>query len=347
MRRGGDVCFLVSDSESAVVVEERGYDTHCLATAQWDHLETELTELTGWIDVERAGLLLVDSYYVTRRYMEALYQKLTLIYLGKFQEEAFPAHIVIDYTISVMEDAGAYQRYDQIGAGKLLGCRYFPLRREFTENMDDAGKFSAWEGIQAQASDRRIPGERPQKMERKACLDVLILTGGSDPFHIAWKLSCRLAGRYRLHVVAGTFCADLESLKELAGRHPDTVMVYQNVRKMSDLMRRCDLAVSAGGITLYELCACGLPTVAYTFADNQRAAVEVFAKRKIMLSAGDIRDRGEEQWISRMKGCIEALAVQKEEREAMRERMLRLVDGGGTGRIVDAIAGYVVPKLYK
>lgn len=319
-QKGGEVCFLVSDSESVTVVEERGYRAHCLRTARWDHLETELPELTDWIDVRNVRLLLVDSYYVTRQYMEVLYQKLTLVYLGKFQEGAFPVHMVIDYTISVMEDSSAYSRYDRIGTRKLLGCRYFPLRREFTEDTGDVtGKAYS---VQKWSEEDRL-------------LDVLILTGGSDPFHVAWKLSCHLAGRYRLHVVVGAFCADMDRMEELAGRYLDMVFIYQNVSRMSELMRQCDLAVSAGGITLYELCACGLPTVVYTFADNQQEAVEIFAKRKFLLSVGDIRDRGEEEWTAQMGECLDDLAAQDEEREAMRERMLQLVDGRGVERIVE------------
>lgn len=35
------------------------------------------------------------------------------------------------------------------------------------------------------------------------------------------------------------------------------------------LMQKADIAISAGGFTLYELCACGTPTITYCMADNQ------------------------------------------------------------------------------
>ncbi|MCR5796546.1 MAG: hypothetical protein K6G63_01315 [Eubacterium sp.] len=45
-------------------------------------------------------------------------------------------------------------------------------------------------------------------------------------------------------------------------------------------MQKCDIAISAAGSTLYELCACGVPTITYTTADNQIKAEKFLAKKK-------------------------------------------------------------------
>lgn len=47
---------------------------------------------------------------------------------------------------------------------------------------------------------------------------------------------------------------------------------------MSDIenyMKRADVAVSAGGSTLYELCAVGTPTISYALADNLNSLEKV------------------------------------------------------------------------
>ncbi|NLV76359.1 MAG: UDP-2,4-diacetamido-2,4,6-trideoxy-beta-L-altropyranose hydrolase, partial [Tissierellia bacterium] len=49
----------------------------------------------------------------------------------------------------------------------------------------------------------------------------------------------------------------------------NNVKFYMNVKNMKNLMINNDLAISAGGNTLYELCACGIPTIAIIIADNQ------------------------------------------------------------------------------
>ena len=54
-------------------------------------------------------------------------------------------------------------------------------------------------------------------------------------------------------------------------------------------MKKADIAISAGGTTLYELCACGTPTISYSFADNQLDNVEQFQKDELIDYAGDVR----------------------------------------------------------
>lgn len=49
------------------------------------------------------------------------------------------------------------------------------------------------------------------------------------------------------------------------------------------------LAVSAGGTTLYELCACKVPTISFSFADNQEGFTEEMGEQGILFYAGDAR----------------------------------------------------------
>ena len=57
-------------------------------------------------------------------------------------------------------------------------------------------------------------------------------------------------------------------------------------------MQEADLAISAGGTTLYELCAVGTPTICYSMADNQLDNVRQFEKDGLMYYAGDARQDG-------------------------------------------------------
>lgn len=57
-------------------------------------------------------------------------------------------------------------------------------------------------------------------------------------------------------------------------------------------MRKSDFAISAGGTTLYELCACKVPAVCFSFADNQAGFTKEMGKQGIMCDAGDAREQG-------------------------------------------------------
>ena len=59
---------------------------------------------------------------------------------------------------------------------------------------------------------------------------------------------------------------------------------------MSDYMRTCELAVSASGTTLLELCACGIPTICFSFADNQMEFAASMDNYGAVCYVGDARE---------------------------------------------------------
>lgn len=101
----------------------------------------------------------------------------------------------------------------------------------------------------------------------------MISTGGTDPCHAAESLLSQLIDSeesrdWCFHVLAGPMHSDRKSLEQMALSHPG-LRLYEHVAQMAELMQRCDLAVSAAGTTLFELCSAGTPAVSFTMADNQ------------------------------------------------------------------------------
>jgi spore coat polysaccharide biosynthesis predicted glycosyltransferase SpsG len=137
-------------------------------------------------------------------------------------------------------------------------------------------------------------------------------------------------------VVAGRFNPHIEELNRLAIEYDD-VIIHRNVKNMSQLMLDCDIAVSAGGSTLYELCACGTPTVTFALADNQLDGVSCFGDG-YMINAGDIREN-EELCLSNMQDGLQRLFSDYELRCDMTRKGQTLVDGRGALRIAEAILG--------
>lgn len=101
-------------------------------------------------------------------------------------------------------------------------------------------------------------------------------------------------------------------------------------------MQAADLAVTAGGTTVYELCACGTPSVCYVLADNQLQNVQALTGAGLMLFGGDVREAG---GVVGMLRQIDRLLADAFLRAEMSRRMQQLVDGKGAARIAEAILG--------
>ncbi len=159
----------------------------------------------------------------------------------------------------------------------------------------------------------------------------MVTIGGTDTYNVAGKLLKELQKRsefedYKFHVIVGSLNQNRESLEELSKK--DTrILLHQNVKNMGEFMRQSEYAVSAGGTTLFELCASKIPIVCFSFAENQEEFVKEMGKRKIMLCAGDARKDNEIEKSIADKLCF--FIKNKDIQSEYTNRMGQLVDGKG------------------
>jgi spore coat polysaccharide biosynthesis predicted glycosyltransferase SpsG len=105
-------------------------------------------------------------------------------------------------------------------------------------------------------------------------------------------------------------------------------------------MLRSDIAVSSGGSTLYELCACGTPTLAFILADNQEAIVREMNEQGYVISLGWLHQIKPEGLIDSLKALIENEIL----RRKLSNRGKNLVDARGSERVVAAIEDAIFSK---
>ena len=87
---------------------------------------------------------------------------------------------------------------------------------------------------------------------------------------------------------------------------------------------------------MYELCACGIPSVCFSWADNQLMAVKSFSEKGFVPCAGDMR----EDEVTCIGGIIECLYELLEDKKLRGERsrlMRRVADGMGVWNFVAAV----------
>ncbi len=151
------------------------------------------------------------------------------------------------------------KRYDTLVSKsciKLLGPNFLLVRSDFENNATAA---------QTRGKDIK---------------DILITMGGSDSLNMtSWilgsLLSCDLPKPLEITVVAGPSFAHFEEVERMAqSSREHCVSVVQNVTDMAKLMRRTDLAISAGGQTCYELILSAVPTLVLAANTSQHEIMQ-------------------------------------------------------------------------
>ncbi len=317
--KGAEAVFVTADRESLALLRGRGYEPFVLECS-YREMESELDRFGRYFRQHPAELILVDSYCITRRYMETVGSWARTAWMDDLGEPVYPTDVLIDYNIYGKElpyETAYRQAGLRLPERSLLGCEYAPLRAQFAE-----GRHS------------RI---------RESVSDVLITTGGGDAANVAGELCRRLAaeigqGRHRdvrYHVVCGPFSRQKEMLKQFAGENP-AFRIHENVTDMRGLMEECDIAVSAAGSTMYELCSMRLPTVCFTFAENQLRMAACFDALTEIRYAGNVMEE-REAVMGRLLEQIFRLEQDGALRERIRKQMEGLTDGRGAGRLARAL----------
>lgn len=303
-----DVIFFLADGQAAGLLESRGFP-YVVLDSKWDDLEIELPVLKAAMKQKGISKLLVDSYYVTESYLRQLGSMAEVAYLDDLNAFDYPVHSLICYA-NYWEDL-KYQRYYEY-TRFYMGPSYAPMRSAFKHCRKHKIKPVA---------------------ER-----LLMLSGGTDRYDVYEQLLSRidLSQYKRIDVICGMYDKKYEMIKHRYREHAN-VVVHQAVEDIEKYMQAADMAVSAGGFTLYELCACGTPAVSFSLADNQLCNVRKFHADQMIEYAGDARFDPVAEKIS---ACLEKYRCDYKERRRslkMQRYFSRQADGRGAERIAKAL----------
>lgn len=351
LKCGEEVLFVTADDTPVPLLTKKGIPYRVLHTdyadmeAELPKLWNALSELPQGPGVPEAALpqkntsILVDSYYVTEKYLAALKKRITTIYMDDIYAFSYPVDMLINYNI-YGEEMG-YEKDAAFADTKLLlGTEYVPLREEFAAG---AGYAQSRKELSAE-TENVTPAEdrlhQTAEQGRTADGGILITTGGSDSFNLAGQLLME-AMKYdalkekEYHVVSGSLNPHIGELQALAQKH-ENIHIHCNVTNMAELMAESEVALSAGGSTLYELCAMGVPVIAFSFAENQERLVQTFVKRGIAQYGGNYRTDGNKMIQNTIAG-LEKLCGDEALKTEYRRKALQLVDGRGAERIAEAL----------
>lgn len=312
MEDGRKILFVCADGQSAELARNRGYEAFALESGT-GRPEAELPLWHRIPGIEKEpNEILVDSYFVTDWYLREIgkYGRVTL--LDDMGVKCFPVSRIINY--NAFADRPHYEQlYRNTDAELVLGSAYVPLRPQFY------GK---------------------SYCVRERAEDILITTGGGDNDNIAGRILKRLetaAGDgIDYHLVIGNFNPHFEEMRALEESHSN-IHIHHNVRDMAGLMGQCDLAVTAGGSTVYELAALGVPFVCFSYAENQEKLTDFLGREGIALSAGAYH-KDPDGVLNRITEQVTTLIGSRELRDGCHSREKKLTDGLGAERLAGVLA---------
>lgn len=300
------VIFLCADEDSAKVVRDRGYEVKVLNTDYRNMMD----EIPGWETLMLSqAVILVDSYQITDEYLKKLKDFGKVIVMDDMQNHRFPVDGVINYNIYANEQI-YMQLYGDV-THTILGNKYIPIRPQFTD-------------VRYEIADE--------------VKDVLITTGGADQYNIAGAIYKTLnRADIRYHLIAGMYNPFISELRKMEEEN-DNLVIYQNVTDMASIMKKCDIAITAGGSTLYELSAIGVPIICFSYADNQVPGCN-YIGTNISDYAGAY-DKDAEGMLLRLKELFFGDYSKREKRELCSKREKEMVDGKGSERIARILVEY-------
>lgn len=321
-----DIYFMIKREESVLKLLSQ-YRFKILEIGETLKKEEEINKVKELIRSNNIDILITDSYEIDQDYLietKEIVKKLVTIH--DFAPFAFPSDIVINGNIyAPWLDYRSLNGHTQF----LLGTDYTLMREEF-KNL-------------------------PERKINKKVENILVTMGGSDKLNLTpkiirvlnqleedWEQSeCFNKDELHIDVVIGSAFANLEEIIAEVRKSSLEIDLHFNVKKMSSLMLNNDLAISAGGSTLYELAATGTPAVVLLQADNQVLVAEAMEK------AGVIRNLGFGNCFKddELKLYLKSLISDLKARINMSKRAQKLLDGKGSEKCKDVILSQM-PKQF-
>ncbi|NQW12290.1 MAG: hypothetical protein HQ481_20695 [Alphaproteobacteria bacterium] len=269
---------------------------------------------------EGADLAVIDGWAFTAGHLAAAKARAPLLVIDDTAERSsIPADLLLNP--NVYAEAGAYVGRTE---GRLLiGPAFALLRGEFTEPP-------------------------PERAYPPVARHLLLLLGGADPIgaSTAALAAARAAratepGIQRITLVVGaanparaqltTQTADDPAADDPAVDDPAIVVRY-DVTAMAPLMDTADLVVSAGGSTVLELAARGVPMLLGALIAEEEPVITTMQA----LGAARALGRFDSFDATRMSDAILALARDRAARRALSEVARTIVDGRGVERVIAA-----------
>jgi len=316
-RRGGGVIFCCAQVPKGLASTIVADEFELVRIDAEPGSEEDAAALISLANERGARAVACDNYHFDLAYQKAVSGSVDrfLMVADCGSDEGFACDFLLNQNLGI-----SGSDYPALGGETelLAGSSYCLLREEFFQLRGKVGK---------------------DKDSEDASQRVLVTFGGADPNNATTSVIEAL-GRigdvqgWEIKVVVGGANPHREEIESAAAAHSSCESLY-GVSDMPSLIGWCDLAVSAAGSTVWELCFFGVPSALLSIADNQDGIVTAMGKSGAAIDLGRQADLD----LTSLADQVSALLGDAERRAEMSSKAQRLVDGAGADRIAAALDG--------
>jgi len=163
---------------------------------------------------------------------------------------------------------------------------------------------------------------------------ILITLGGEDPDDLTSTLIKGLSKFLKNHpviVVVGPANPNYENIKTVISRYASHIDLVFSPSNMSDYMAGAKLAITAGGVTCYELAAARIPQAIIILEEHQRVLAESLVDAQTACIIGTYKDLQ----LNRINKILFSLVENYSELNKMSNQAATLFSKNGSLRIVE------------
>ncbi len=358
---GCSVVFVSADYNIAPYIGEDfpGY----VLESNWRQMEKEIVVFLDFLQMQGIKRVLVDSYQVTPLYLKILRdQGIKVMYIDDMQKDIYPVRALLNYSPGAPE-LSYNEKYAEKGFHPmmLLGTKYIPLREQFwqrshmvagitekekEERYGTDGELLVNIDLVAHENEESSAGvHRTYGFDDGGVKNIFLTTGGADRRGLSEliigailsepELRFRDPKNKKIHLLAGRFYRVTPKVESYI--EDGYVVLHQNVDNVAEIMGGCDVAITPAGTTLYELCAVGVPSFSYVFADNMEPDALYFNRDDLVPYVGDFRDDARGVMDRLMRKLCDFSKMDSASRIEIGERLKKIIDGQGADRIAEAL----------
>lgn len=175
---------------------------------------------------------------------------------------------------------------------------------------------------------------------------ILITQGGSDTHGIVPKIMDelnKLPMELECDVLVGSAFKHHKELNSSIRNSDLKINIVENMRKTWELFYNVDMAISGGGMTLFELLCVGVPCIALTQEYKEMEIINYLNKLKLIDMLGLYEKLHNRDILNATVGLINNYNTRIE----MSEKGKKVIDGGGCERTADLIHGFFDSTLVR